>query len=442
MILLAYEQDIYNLFSLNSLIMMILQNMIKKKVKIVSWNVNSINVRLKSLLKLIKKTNPDIILLQELKCSRENFPYESFKTLGYNVELNCTKGFNGVAIVSKYSISNIKTILDEQDTQARYLEATLIINYRMFTVVCIYAPHASNDLRMKHKLFFMNCLIKRLKILRSLKKDIIVAGDFNIDPYKPVSKSKICCSLKEKNSFQKILNLGFVNVFAELNKVEQSSDILQLDHFLVSKKCITYVRKFTDYAIGKKENKKTKHNPIIVLFNIKPPRNYVNLQISDTSTYTINSDSSSETENLINQVVNDSVDNKMDPTYGLDANIVLNQLLNKLKLIPNKLDVPIEMITFVKNLLPNTAWSLINTNISDNNIERHINSFINNLIINNNEEFEAFIHYRTALTTHNTFCVSGLDYSNPELFNKFYWTKFKIYRLTIKVNFDNKHLII
>lgn len=252
--------------------------MIKKltKVKIVSWNVNSINMRLKSLLKLITKNNADIILLQELKCSPENFPYESFKTLGYNVEINCTKGFNGVAIVSKYPISNIKTILDEKDAQARYIEATMTINHRMFTIVCIYAPNASNHKKMKHKLSFMNCLVKRLRILRSLKNDIIVAGDFNIDPYKPVNQSKVGCTIKEKNYFQKIINLGFYNVFAELNNVEQSGNVMQLDHFLVSKKCRKYLRKLITYTIGKKVIKTTKHAPIILILNIKPPRNKVN----------------------------------------------------------------------------------------------------------------------------------------------------------------------
>ena len=70
-------------------------------MKIVSWNVNSINARIEHLIKFIKKDNSDIYLIQELKCINELFPLKQIEDLGYNCYINGQKAWNGVAILSK-----------------------------------------------------------------------------------------------------------------------------------------------------------------------------------------------------------------------------------------------------------------------------------------------------------------------------------------------------
>ena len=74
-------------------------------MKITSWNVNSVNARIDHLTKFIKKDQSDIYLLQELKCTNENFPYDQIKNIGYHSNVNGQKAWNGVAFISKNPLS-------------------------------------------------------------------------------------------------------------------------------------------------------------------------------------------------------------------------------------------------------------------------------------------------------------------------------------------------
>ena len=78
------------------------------KIKVVSWNVNSIRARIDLLLKWIKANDPDILLLQEIKAREEDFPYTAFENLNYNIKVNGQKSYNGVAIFSKFPLSDIQ----------------------------------------------------------------------------------------------------------------------------------------------------------------------------------------------------------------------------------------------------------------------------------------------------------------------------------------------
>ena len=106
--------------------------------KISSFNVNSINVRLEIVTHYLIENKIDVLFLQEIKCTNENFPYKEFEKLGYHVEVNGQKSYNGVAIISKFPIKLVsKTIPflnDESDNQARFLEVK-ILDYRM---ICVY----------------------------------------------------------------------------------------------------------------------------------------------------------------------------------------------------------------------------------------------------------------------------------------------------------------
>ena len=95
-------------------------------IKIATWNVNSIRARLPRIIEWFKEENPDIILLQELKCTEEQFPFFEFVTeFNYNIEMVCEKARNGVAILSKFPLYNIQKNLPlyniiEKDESARY----------------------------------------------------------------------------------------------------------------------------------------------------------------------------------------------------------------------------------------------------------------------------------------------------------------------------------
>ena len=93
-------------------------------MKIISWNVNSVRARISNIQDYIKKSAPDILLLQEIKTQDESFPYEDFKKIGYESYVFGQKSYNGVAIISKVEIKNIKKDLIKDDLkQSRIITA-------------------------------------------------------------------------------------------------------------------------------------------------------------------------------------------------------------------------------------------------------------------------------------------------------------------------------
>lgn len=89
-------------------------------MRIATWNVNSVNARLPTVLEWLEQAAPDVACFQEIKCVDEKFPREAFESLGYNVETHGQKSYNGVALLSKYPLSDIRRGLpgDETDEQA------------------------------------------------------------------------------------------------------------------------------------------------------------------------------------------------------------------------------------------------------------------------------------------------------------------------------------
>ena len=99
-------------------------------MKIVTWNVNSINARIDHLLEFIKKDQSDIYLLQELKCTNENFPHDAISKINYFSYVNGQKAWNGVAIISKKKIEITKSKIPnfENDENARFIETEIKLN--------------------------------------------------------------------------------------------------------------------------------------------------------------------------------------------------------------------------------------------------------------------------------------------------------------------------
>src|SRR5579883_3254378 len=98
-------------------------------ITIATWNVNSVRSRLPHLLSFLREKKPDIALLQELKCTDDAFPSLEIEELGYNTAIFGEKTYNGVAILSKLQLEDVKRGLpgDESDTHARYIEAVVSV---------------------------------------------------------------------------------------------------------------------------------------------------------------------------------------------------------------------------------------------------------------------------------------------------------------------------
>ncbi len=204
-------------------------------MKLACWNVNSIKQRIAYVEKLIKEENPDFILLQELKCETDKFPYTEFEELGYNLALIGQKTFNGVAIFSKYPLDEISTKLpsyglDDQDEQARFVEATVAVGKEYFRIISVYVPNGGEvgGERFPYKMNFLERLKRYIREVNNPDERLVIAGDFNIanldiDIYDPKAlANSICCSQSEKKIFREILAENMFDSFRLLNPHTQN----------------------------------------------------------------------------------------------------------------------------------------------------------------------------------------------------------------------------
>lgn len=225
--------------------------------RIATWNVNSIKARLPLVLDWLKTSKPDIALLQETKVTNDNFPAMEIEELGYNLALNGQKTYNGVAILSKYPLDDIITVLpgEDGDDHARYIEAVATVGKETIRVVSVYVPNGQEVGSDKYafKMRFYDRLYAHLKMLRHFDEMLVVGGDYNVAP-EPIDvhdpeqwEGNILFSLSERRKLRSLLHLGLIDGFRALNpqKVQYSwwdyranawkaNHGLRIDHLLVS----------------------------------------------------------------------------------------------------------------------------------------------------------------------------------------------------------------
>ncbi len=114
-------------------------------MRIATWNVNSVRQRLEQLLTWLKEREPDVVCLQEIKCVDEAFPREAIEAAGYNVAVHGQKGFNGVALLSRFAFDETTPRLagDDSDVQARFLEGIVSSPEGVVRVACLYLPNGN-----------------------------------------------------------------------------------------------------------------------------------------------------------------------------------------------------------------------------------------------------------------------------------------------------------
>ena len=150
-------------------------------MRIATWNVNSVRQRLDSLQSWLKERDPDIVCLQEIKCTDEAFPREPLEALGYNVAVHGQKTFNGVALLSKLPFDEVAPGLigDAGDVQARFLEALVSTASGVVRVVSLYLPNGNPAPGEKYdyKLKWMDRLIAFSHERLKLEEPLVLAGD-------------------------------------------------------------------------------------------------------------------------------------------------------------------------------------------------------------------------------------------------------------------------
>jgi exodeoxyribonuclease-3 len=154
-------------------------------MRIATWNVNSINARLETVLGWFEEAAPDVACLQEIKCVDEKFPTEAFERLGYNVAVHGQKTYNGVALLSKTPLEDVTRGLggDETDDHARYIEA-VISGPTPVRVAGIYLPNGNpvGTDKFTYKLGWMRRLHAHARGLLALEEPLVIAGDYNVIP--------------------------------------------------------------------------------------------------------------------------------------------------------------------------------------------------------------------------------------------------------------------
>ncbi|MGY9006322.1 MAG: exodeoxyribonuclease III [Alphaproteobacteria bacterium] len=196
-------------------------------VKIATWNVNSIKVRLPHVLDWLKTAEPDILLLQELKCIEDNFPRMEIEDAGYSVAVAGQKTYNGVAILSKTQLEDVITELpgDDQDEQARYVEAVTDVDGCVLRVGSIYLPNGNpvDTEKYDYKLAWMDRLQTHAKNLLADEEVVVLGGDYNIIPedadvWDPEAwRDDALFRMETRQKFRAILNLGYTESFRALH---------------------------------------------------------------------------------------------------------------------------------------------------------------------------------------------------------------------------------
>src|ERR1700731_669058 len=181
-------------------------------MKIASWNINSLRKRQDRLFAWLERTQPDIVCLQETKCRDEHFPVLALQAAGYGSAYHGEKSYNGVAILSKMEMRDVRLSLCDEivDPQARVIAAT-VKNLRVYS---IYAPNgqAVGSPAYHYKLDWYarlrDCLTKEKDV------DLVVCGDFNVAPEDvdvhapPLWRAAIMCSDGERAAFQQLCEIG------------------------------------------------------------------------------------------------------------------------------------------------------------------------------------------------------------------------------------------
>tara|TARA_R110002049_G_scaffold272614_4_gene450237 strand:- start:1280 stop:2047 length:768 start_codon:yes stop_codon:yes gene_type:complete len=196
-------------------------------MKIATWNVNSLKVRLPHVSAWLDANDPDILVLQEIKQPTADFPDDEFIATGYHAVANGQKTYNGVAIIARQPPEDIVTDFPGfEDPQRRILAATV----GDVRVINLYVPNGSSvgSEKYSYKLAWLAALRGFLEDELAKHERLVVLGDFNIAPkdedvYDPEKwGDAILCSPAERAALNSILELGLSDVFRNFEQPEKS----------------------------------------------------------------------------------------------------------------------------------------------------------------------------------------------------------------------------
>jgi len=261
-------------------------------MRIATWNVNSIKQRLDHLATFVKSADPDVLCLQELKCVDEAFPRSEVEALGYNVVTHGQKTYNGVAIISKRPLEDVRRGLpgDESDEQARYLEGILPTSAGVVRVASIYLPNGNpiGTPKFDYKLAWMERLNAHARRLLALEEPIVLCGDYNVipepkDAANPDAWANDALFQPEsRRKFRELLNLGFLDALRACSDQPglysfwdyqagafQRNNGIRIDHLLLSPQAQDRLKSVSVRKEMRGWDKPSDHVPVMVDLEIE-----------------------------------------------------------------------------------------------------------------------------------------------------------------------------
>ncbi len=251
-------------------------------MRVATWNVNSIRQRERHVRAWLARVQPDVLLLQEIKCEAAAFPALSFADLGYQAEAVGQKSYNGVAVLSRVPFTVMMRALPglpEDDAQARYIEAVA----DGVTVANIYLPNGNSggEAGLAYKLAWMDRLADRAEALLAEDTPLLIAGDYNVCPADEdfaagtLSPADALVRAESRARFRRLLWLGLTDAVRAIHPTGpvytfwdyqagawQRNKGIRIDHLLLSPEAADRLRTVGIDKYTRAEDKPSDHVPV------------------------------------------------------------------------------------------------------------------------------------------------------------------------------------
>jgi exodeoxyribonuclease-3 len=251
-------------------------------MKLATWNVNSLKVRLPHALDWLAANPVDVLCLQETKQQDSDFPQAALQEAGYHSVFSGQKTYNGVAILSREPGREVQTgIPDFADEQKRVIAATI----NDIRVVCVYIPNGQSidSDKYQYKLAWLTALHDWLKQELTRYPKLVLLGDYNIAPedrdvHDPIAwQGNVLVSEPERQQFKKLVQLGLHDSFRLFEQAEKSyswwdyrmmafrrNHGLRIDHILISEPLVAQCKSCVIDKVPRKLERPSDHTPVVV----------------------------------------------------------------------------------------------------------------------------------------------------------------------------------
>ncbi|MBX3578074.1 MAG: exodeoxyribonuclease III [Rhizobiaceae bacterium] len=262
-------------------------------MKIVTWNINGVRARIGNLTHWLTESQPDIVCLQEIKSVDEGFPRAEIETLGYNVETHGQKGFNGVALLSKFPFDEVTRGLpgDDSDEQARFIEGVFSTDRGALRVASLYLPNGNpvDSDKFPYKLAWMARLERWARSRLDLEEPLVLAGDYNVIPEPRDARfpenwvNDALFQPETRAAFRRLAALGFTEA---VRATSDSSDIytfwdyqagawqknngIRIDHLMLSPEAADRLVSANVEKHVRAWEKPSDHVPVAVELDVRP----------------------------------------------------------------------------------------------------------------------------------------------------------------------------